>query len=287
MSTAIYYSSGTGNSLHVARELQRRLPGSELVPIVRLLGQDTIRMEAEMLGLVFPNFCTTIPIPVREFLRKVDLHSAQYLFAVCTRGGSPSEAFDYINALLKGQGKRLHAQLNVTMPWNLPLGREDLPSTATRERIQYLEFEMEKKLDVFARIVLAHEAYVRPDTDATFELPQWSRAMTSLIPKSLNYELHRFMYQDLVHFYSDSTCNGCGICARVCLSHKIEWVEERPLWNDEAKCYACFACINYCPQQAIQIQSRFPIKSYTRMTGRYHHPLVSHKDIAAQRRAKE
>lgn len=283
MSTAIHYFSGTGNSLHVARELQRRLSGSELVPIVHLLGQDTIGTEAVVVGLVFPNFCTTIPIPVHEFLRKVDLRSAQYLFAVCTRGGSPSEAFDYINALLKGQGKRLDAQLNVTMPWNLPLGKEDLPSTATPERIQHLESEMEEKLDTFARIVLRREAYVRPDTDATFELPQWSRAMTALIPKSLNYELHRFMYQDLVHFYSDSTCNGCGICAKLCLSQKVVMVDGRPVWNDEIRCYACFACINYCPRQAIQVESRFPIRSYTDVTGRYHHPSVSYKDIAEQR----
>jgi ferredoxin len=287
VSAALYYVSGTGNSLHVARELQRRLSGSELVPIVRLLGQDTIRTEAETVGLVFPNFCTTIPISVHHFLRKVDLRSAQYLFAVCTRGGSPSEAFDYINALLKGQGKGLDAQLNVTMPWNLPLGKENLPGTSTAERVQQLESEMQSKLDPFARIVLAREAHVRPDTDATFELPQWSSTMTSLIPKSLNYELHRFMYQDLVHFYADSACNGCGICAKACLSHKVELVDERPVWNDEAKCYACFACINYCPQQAIQIQSRFPIRSYTHVTARYHHPMVSYRDIAQQRPAKE
>jgi flavodoxin len=40
MSTAIYYFSGTGNSLHVARELQQRLPESRLIPIVRLLAAD-------------------------------------------------------------------------------------------------------------------------------------------------------------------------------------------------------------------------------------------------------
>jgi ferredoxin len=283
MTTPIYYFSGTGNSLHVARALQKRLPGSDLVPIIRLLSRDTIRTEAEMVGLVFPNFCTTIPIPVRDFLRKVDLRSTQYLFAICTRGGSPSEAFDYINALLKGQRKKLDAQLNVTMPWNLPLGKENLPGSSTAERVEQLEFEMQSKLDPFARIVLAREAHVRSDTDATFELPQWSSAMTSLIPKSLNYELHRFMYQDLVHFYSDSLCNGCGICANVCLSQKVVMDDERPVWNDEVKCYACFACINYCPRRAIQVQSRFPIMSYTDVTGRYHHPSVSYKDIAAQR----
>lgn len=274
--------SGTGNSLHVAQELQKRLSGSQLVPIVRQLSQDTIMTEAEVVGLVFPSFCTTIPIPVHAFLSKVEFRSAHYLFAICTRGGSPSDAFDHINVLLKGQGKRLDAQMNITMPWNHPLGKEDLPRTATHERIQQLESKMEEKLDAFAEIVLARDPYVRPDTAATIELPWWGEAMTLLIPRSLNYELHRFMYQDLIHFYADGACNGCGICEEVCLSRKVVLVDGEPVWKEEIKCYGCFACINYCPRQAIQIQSRFPIKSYTNVTGRYHHPAVSYRDIAEQ-----
>jgi flavodoxin len=37
MGTEIYYFSGTGNSLYVARELQKRVPEAELIPIVSLL----------------------------------------------------------------------------------------------------------------------------------------------------------------------------------------------------------------------------------------------------------
>ena len=36
MSTEIYYFSGTGNSLFIAKELQKRLPDSMLIPIVRV-----------------------------------------------------------------------------------------------------------------------------------------------------------------------------------------------------------------------------------------------------------
>ena len=57
MNTEIYYYSGTGNSLHVARELQRRIPESNLIPIVRLLGNDMVKTSADTVGFVFPNFC--------------------------------------------------------------------------------------------------------------------------------------------------------------------------------------------------------------------------------------
>jgi ferredoxin len=283
VSTALYYFSGTGNSLHAARELQRRLPGSDLIPIIPLLKNGRVRTSADTVGLVFPNFCLTIPIPVHDLLEKADYASAQYIFAVCTRGGTPSEAFNYINQVLSKQGRSLDAQFNLTMPWNHPLGEEDLPSRATRERVQHLESEMKKKLDALSRHVLAREPYLKPDTDADFDIPRWMDRLNAVIPRSWNYQLHRTMYQDVVRFYSDSACNECGVCEKVCLSHKIAMVEQKPVWKDEVRCYGCFACINFCPQRAVQIRSRFPVKSATERTGRYHHPSVTYRDIAEQR----
>jgi hypothetical protein len=49
------------------------------------------------------------------------------------------------------------------------------------------------------------------DTDADFDVPEWTQAMIALVPRSLNYALHRYMYQDLVQFYADTNCNGCGV----------------------------------------------------------------------------
>ena len=283
MSTEIYYFSGTGNSLHVAKELQQRLPAAALTPIVRLLPQDSIRASADTVGFVFPNFCLTMPIPLYKFLQKMDLSSASYIFAICTRGGSPSQAFDYINATLKRQGKKLHAQLNVTMPWNHPTGKENLAGTSTAERIGRLEALMHGKLDGFAKLVAARQEYLPADTDADYGLSSGIKVFDRLVSKSLNYKFHQYMYQKLVRFYSDERCRGCGTCEKVCVSGKIEMVDGHPSWKPQVDCYACFACINFCPQQAIQVQSRFPISSYTRINGRYHHPSVSYKDIAEQR----
>ncbi len=53
MSTEIYYFSGTGNSLHVARELQKRIPETNLIPMVSLLNKDIIEINGETLGLCF------------------------------------------------------------------------------------------------------------------------------------------------------------------------------------------------------------------------------------------
>ena len=283
MSTEIYFFSGTGNSLHVARELQKRIPGSNLIPVVRLLRRDEIKSNSDTVGFVFPSFCVTIPIPVHDFLKKADLSSVQYIFAVCTRGGSPSQAFEYMNAILKKQGKKLHAHVNINMPWNIPLGPENDPGAVSEERIQHLESEMQNKLDLFSKHILAHEEHTIMDTDAIYELPLSTKVLSSIISKASNYELHRYMYQDLIHFYSDLKCTGCGVCEKVCLSNKVRIINKRPVWKGAVKCFACFACINFCPEQAIQIQSRFPIRSHTEVNGRYHHTSIRYNDIVEQR----
>jgi ferredoxin len=281
--TEITYFSGTGNSLHVARELQARLPGAGLTPIVSLLhGDGPIRMGAEAVGLVFPNFCLSIPIPVHDFLRRADLSAARYIFAICTRGGSRSEAFEYIDQLLKKQGKKLDARIDINMPWNHPMGEENLPGLNTEERIARLEAAMQDQLDTFSQRVAAREAY-RPSSEVDYALSSGMNVFDAVVSKPLNYRLHVIMYRDLVRFYSDETCNGCGLCEKVCTNGKIALVDKRPVWKKDVKCYACFACINFCPRQAIQIESRFPIQSYTTVNGRYHHASVTYKDIARQR----
>jgi flavodoxin len=120
MSTEIYYFSGSGNSLHVAQELQRRIPGASLIPLVSLLDKDVIKTNAETVGFVFPTHGMISPIPVRKFLKKVDLGSAEYLFAIATRGGTKFLGFPKIEKLLGKQGKRLDARFVLNMTNNDP-----------------------------------------------------------------------------------------------------------------------------------------------------------------------
>ena len=101
MSTEIYYFSGTGNSLYVARELQKRIPDSSLMPIVSLLHNDVICTNGDSVGIVFPVHALTISIAVKKFLRKADMKSADYIFAIATRVGTIFRGFEKMDELLK------------------------------------------------------------------------------------------------------------------------------------------------------------------------------------------
>jgi len=101
MRTEIYYFSGTGNSLYVAKELQKLIPETNLIPIVSLLNKDVIETNAETTGFVFPIYYMAIPTPVKNFIKKLDLKSTKYIFAITTRLGTPHSAFTDIDKILK------------------------------------------------------------------------------------------------------------------------------------------------------------------------------------------
>lgn len=122
MSTEIYYFSGTGNSLHVAKELQQRITETYLTLVVSLLDKDVIETDAETVGFVFPVHMMTIPFPVKRFLKKLDLQSAKYIFTVSTKGGTISLEDIHIEEILQEKGKCLDAYFYLKMPYNSPVG---------------------------------------------------------------------------------------------------------------------------------------------------------------------
>jgi ferredoxin len=281
--TEIYYFSGTGNSLRVARELQTRLPGSVLIPVVGLLQKDKIKSRAENVGFVFPNFCLSIPIPLYLFLKKADLSSASYLFGLCTRGGSPSQAREFMDLLLKKQKKRINGYMNITMPWNHPVGEKNL-ARITPEKAAQLEREMIKKVETFSQAVRDRADLQTIDREITFQLSSYNKIFNSRILHTINFRLHDFMYQKVMVFYINAGCTGCGTCEKICLSNKIVMDDGKPLWQKKVSCYACYGCINYCPHKAIQARLRLPVPSFTEENERYHHPEIKYNDIAAQKK---
>lgn len=101
--TEIFYFSGTGNSLFVARELAKRLPRSRVHSITSCLGQETIRTGGDVIGLVLPVHAMSVPTAVKQFLSRADLRPAKYVFAIATRLGPVFEDLGALDKLLRKQ----------------------------------------------------------------------------------------------------------------------------------------------------------------------------------------
>jgi menaquinone-dependent protoporphyrinogen oxidase len=91
------------------------------------------------------------------------------------------------------------------------------------------------------------------------------------------------MVETSFDFYYDEKCAACGICEMVCLAEKVLVVDGRPVWQEGVDCHGCFACLNFCPEESIQVESRWYLKSHTDQNGRYHHPEITVQDIAGQK----
>ena len=279
MTVEIYYFTGTGNSLHVANELHKKLPTSKIIPIAALLENDEIEITGKSIGLIFPCHGLTIPIVIREFLNKMRIGNAEYFFAITTRGGTVFRGFPLIDKALKKQGKSLNSSFVLDMWMNDPkLKWFELP---TEDDLKKIEKDLEKKVDLIQKTVIDKRNYHDDPSGDTFK--RFRRTLERLIP----FMVHHVASNVKKYFYSDDKCTGCGICEKVCPSQKIKMENNKPIWQVDIGCYTCYACLNFCSTEAVQIYSKFYMKSYTPEKGRYPHPYAKVKDMVYQKNIPE
>jgi ferredoxin len=283
MKTEIYYFSGTGNSLYVARELQKKIPNSSLIPIIRLLNKNmNIKTNAAVIGFVFPVHALTIPISVKRFLKKVDISTAEYIFAIATRGSTFFRGFELMDQLLARKKKQLHAHFILTMGLNDP--KHESYQDPGDDEIFRLETIVQKRLNSIKNIILNKRISREKDIEYTVGF-SYHPLINYLLEKTVLWGMAFSEYIGGVnYFYTDDKCTGCGICEEICLAQKIKMRDKRPVWQKNVFCYMCYACINFCPVKAIQINSIPGVKSFTTTSGRYSHPYAKVKDIALQKK---
>ena len=75
-------------------------------------------------------------------------------------------------------------------------------------------------------------------------------------------------------FWADENCNSCGICEKICPVKNVKLANGKPGWLH--KCEYCFACLQWCPKEAIQY------KKSTVGRKRYRNPEVKLEDFSNQ-----
>lgn len=254
METTIFYFSGTGNSLKVARDLAGRIPQSRLVSIPQAMRQEFDC--AGKIGIVFPVYMFGLPLIVSEFIKKLKLGLAHYIFAVLTLGGLSGNALNQLKEELRSRGLVLSAGFLVTMPGNYT----PLYQAIAADKQQKMFVTERKKTEEIARIVTNGKTHY----DASFFL------LSGILKMAYKAGAPKIPFLDK-GFWSQDSCTSCGICQKVCPVNNIEIIEGRPRWRHT--CQQCFACLQWCPPEAIQYGKR------TIGRRRYRNPDVSVGDI--------
>jgi ferredoxin len=267
MKTVIYYFTGTGNSLAVAKKIAAALKDCELVPIASLA--DTpgrIVPAADRVGIVCPVYDAGIPVIVKEFAERLDVGAISYVFGIVTLGGMGISALHQFNKILmQSSRKKLDAAFAVRMPGNFPpVGVP--PAGEKKEEILH---KADEHLAAIA-ITIKKGQSVSP----TFS------PLSSLMRLLLYPPFARHVHDMDKSFSVEETCTSCGTCAKVCPVENITMENAKPVWQHH--CELCCACLHFCPVDAIQLNTM----QGTKGRGRYRHPDLKIEDMKAQRGEK-
>jgi ferredoxin len=221
MKNVIYYFSGRGNSLSMARGLAERMGEACYRPMARESGE--VMVSGGMLGFVLPVIEFGLPILVRNFIGRLRPGAEKpYVFAIITCGGMPAASLQALARLLKKRGLELSAGEYMVF------GLERMTEDEWRGRLDGIAAAvMDKKTSPLPEAALLH------------------RMMTDLV----NPIARMTIPAEDKKFRVDDACAGCGDCVRICPVNNIELKEGKPVWLHH--CEQCAACFSWCPRQAI------------------------------------
>lgn len=259
MQTIIFYFTGTGNSLAAARKIANSLGETELVSIPELFQKKTV-ISASRIGFVFPVYGWTVPRMVTDFVRKLDLKKEQYIFAVATCAGISGNALLHLAKILNERGGVLAAGFVAVEADNSLMEMPGIIKVARKlQSKKYLSVQ-ERLPEILDTIQNCRNH--KPDT---------SSFITNTMSNFMEGKCGELLKAADANFRTTIGCIGCGICKQICPRQNIQIIAQKPVWNYD--CEQCMACIQWCPQEAIEFSNHPITKEH------YHHPEVSLKDM--------
>ncbi len=230
----IFYFTGTGNCLYVARQLV--VDNTKLLSIPQLMKQKEFNFEADEIGLVYPIYGHMPPYTVRQFLKKAKL-KADYTFAVLTFGARKCNAVEILDSITRKAGYRFNYISTLIMVDNW------LPNFDMNEQMK-MDKHIPENLAAIRDDISNHKHWMQPVTQEERDQHAGFMAYTGIDPEV------GFLKKSEKYFAVTDRCIGCGICTDVCPRGNYSLTSNGVKTNGD--CEFCFACIQNCPQKAIK-----------------------------------
>ncbi len=249
----IFYFTGTGNSLKVARDIAKTKENCE-VKLVTNFKDKSLSSGYDSIGFVFPIYASNMPNYFIKFLANVDFNENKnsYFYAIGTYGNSSGNSFFVANKLLERQGLKLNGAFGIKMfSNNVVLYNMKGDPIKKNEDASVIISEIAKKID----------------NKETTDIPKKSKLFGKLLS---DFASKGFAEKDK-NFNISEDCNGCSICSKVCPVQNIEMSNNKPTFTH--KCEQCLSCIQNCPSKAINY------KNTTQKRKRYINPEIKVGDL--------
>ncbi|MBN2482622.1 MAG: EFR1 family ferrodoxin [Candidatus Omnitrophica bacterium] len=245
--------------MKVARDLADELGDTQIIAIAGAIDRD-INVTSECIGIIYPVYMFGMPLIVSRFIKKMKGGEDKYIFAIATCGGMAANALGQTYRECKRSGIKLSAGFIIPMPGNYTPLYEAIPADK-----QNALFEKEKKkIKNIVGIIRRKQSH---PIEHNSRLTNWLFSGIYKLGSSQIRSADK-------NFWADEQCNSCGICVKVCPVRNIELISGKPKWLN--RCEQCFACLQWCPQEAIQY------KKSTIGRKRYRHPEVALDDLCVK-----
>jgi ferredoxin len=262
MKTLLYYFTGTGNTLKIAKDLAAQLGDAEIIPIAKVIDQPSITPSADRVGIIFPVYMWGPPLIVANFARKLQVPASTYVFAITNYGGFPAGTLLILKDILAANKTDLSAGFGIKMPGNytpmygaMPAEKQQKnfarESTAIKEIAETIKAN--KNTVIYANNPLINSLFNFIYKNGSKSIPEGDKA-----------------------FWIDEKCNSCGICEKVCPVRNIKMTDGKPVWLHH--CEQCVSCLQWCPREAIQVGKKTAVRK------RYHHPDITEQDMMSQQK---
>lgn len=261
----VLFFTGTGNCLYIARQLAGK--DGEIISIPQLMKNKHYDIEADEIGLVYPIYGHMPPNMVREFIKKAKL-TAPYKFAVLTYGNRKCDAVEIWDRISRKAGTAFDYIATIVMVDNW------LPNFDMNEQIK-VDKHIPEHLAQITKDLSTRRHRHEPVTEVERQQHQEFLQRSGINPDI------GFVMRCENSFVVTDACIECGICTYVCPRGNYELTSEGAHLSGD--CEFCFACIQNCPQKAIQFaeskEGSFPNKPEKNPNARYRNEHVSLMDL--------
>lgn len=253
----IFYFTGTGNSLYVAKELAKSFKQADILAIPQVVDKEEYNYEEySKVGFVIPLYFMGMPTLVKDFIDNIYIPNAEYIFSVVTRAYTKGLVFTEINKSLRKKGRSLSYGKYISFPDSYIRWAE-----ACNEDMQEKLFNnAEKQLDIINKEIMDEKRVIEKE---------------GIILNTTSSVVNKFWLITLPTknktFKSNNDCIQCGICIKVCPAKNIKLENNKLEWDK--KCQDCMACVQSCPHKAIYFNKK------TENKRRYRNPNISKSEL--------
>jgi ferredoxin len=262
MKIELKYFTGTGNSLKVLNTCNNIFAESgNITNISEISPNESIIPASDLLGFCFPVYAFGIPRICYKYLKGIEkFKKLQKVFILITAGDSDESGFSIKECeriLNKKNCEIVYTEI-VQMPINWTTSPQPPYPPSKEEAIEILKNGEFKSREIANFILNGLRKY------HSFNYP----ARYSKFRFYKDYMLFKYLgIQNLWRLFNVyDSCNGCGLCAKICPTNSIRLMDKRPVWSKS--CEQCMRCVNYCPSEAIY-QSQ---GGETKGKNKYHEP---------------